>query len=355
MSELIDIVKDIIALDEKIILIYGFNRIGKTRLSYTYKEETKVNGEIIGVYYNAYSEDLFYWENALNNDEEMSDDEEKEIKLNVMRSSLDKYHSFLTEDLVKDKLLKYKMNFDFIFDFIKGSEQIIEAIKFFDKDNNIIKISRGEEQIFRWCFFLCLFEESGLMDIKKNSYFFIDDPVSNLDEYNLFILALDIIELIKKYSEQIKIIITTHQISFFSMLINGVKKYFSGKKNKMKVYHLKNENGYELKNFNNELFLYHLNLLQQLDTAIKNDQILEFHFVLLRQLLENIASYLGAPHFSYVLNLLQIENPDSVAEQINILSHKNIFNYQMMIAPREHEEIIKTICDKLINQFKFKL
>ena len=57
-------------LKENIVLIYAFNGVGKTRLSIEYKQQTKeANGnEHAGVYYNAYSEDLFQWDNDEEND-----------------------------------------------------------------------------------------------------------------------------------------------------------------------------------------------------------------------------------------------------------------------------------------------
>lgn len=51
--------------NKSIVLIYAFNSTGKTRLSVAYKELTKNenNGKHAGVYYNAFSEDLFVWDN----------------------------------------------------------------------------------------------------------------------------------------------------------------------------------------------------------------------------------------------------------------------------------------------------
>lgn len=47
-------------LDQNIVLIYAFNATGKTRLSVAYKDATKnpETDQHIGVYYNAFSEDL---------------------------------------------------------------------------------------------------------------------------------------------------------------------------------------------------------------------------------------------------------------------------------------------------------
>ena len=48
--------------NKNIILVFAFNGTGKTRLSVEYKNITKKNdGNHAGVYYNAYSEDLFIW------------------------------------------------------------------------------------------------------------------------------------------------------------------------------------------------------------------------------------------------------------------------------------------------------
>ena len=53
----------------KSILIYGFNGVGKTRLSRSYKETFSNSSEKEGsiLYYNAFTEDLFYWDNDLTN------------------------------------------------------------------------------------------------------------------------------------------------------------------------------------------------------------------------------------------------------------------------------------------------
>ena len=65
--------------DRKVQLIYAFNGSGKTRLSREFKnliaskaeedEEAEDFGTKI-LYYNAFTEDLFYWDNDLENDTE---------------------------------------------------------------------------------------------------------------------------------------------------------------------------------------------------------------------------------------------------------------------------------------------
>jgi len=54
------------------ILIYAYNGTGKTRLSMAFKDKGKKGGEENRdtLYFNAFTEDLFYWDNDLENDTE---------------------------------------------------------------------------------------------------------------------------------------------------------------------------------------------------------------------------------------------------------------------------------------------
>lgn len=59
-----EIAESIKADNAKVVLAYAFNTTGKTRLCVAYKNATKKeDGTHTGVYYNAFSEDLFVWEN----------------------------------------------------------------------------------------------------------------------------------------------------------------------------------------------------------------------------------------------------------------------------------------------------
>lgn len=66
------IAQKIIDANNKVTLLYAFNAIGKTRLSMEFKNlVNEYNGdEVIKhvVYYNAFTEDLFSWDNDLEND-----------------------------------------------------------------------------------------------------------------------------------------------------------------------------------------------------------------------------------------------------------------------------------------------
>ncbi len=149
------IAKQLFENQENIILIYAFNATGKTRLSVAYKDysKSKNEGKHDGVYYNAFSEDLFQWENDEENNNE-------NIALNVNFSSLSQFHSFLDVKDIEEKLAVYNPKYKFDFNLDDDYEGGIKSVTFFvDEENKTpIKISRGEERIFVWCFFLALFE-----------------------------------------------------------------------------------------------------------------------------------------------------------------------------------------------------
>lgn len=364
--ELSSIANELVSLEENIILVYAFNATGKTRLSVSYKDKTKeLNDEKhSGVYYNAFSEDLFVW----NNDEENNGEN---ICLNIVPSSLNKFHSLLTEDDIYKKLQPYKFNFKFRFT-INDIEKGIESISFFTKidekeedgqdKEQLIKISRGEERIFVWCFFLTLFEVDGWAD-EQSKHFFIDDPVSSLDDHNIFVTATTLFDLIDKHFKQRKIIITTHHIGLFSILYNWLKKGEKASKfiKRDKTSYVKSfmlnrydNNELRLEKFDKSILLYHLHLLQKLEKAKNDNELFTHHFVLLRQVLENIASFLGVSQFSYVLRQIGIHD-DKIPNMVNVLSHKNIFIYETDIMVPANKEIFIEILNALFIKYQFKV
>ncbi|HNP84034.1 MAG TPA: AAA family ATPase [Nitrospira sp.] len=328
------IAKELAGAKEPIVLIYAFNATGKTRLSVAYKDATKdQDGKHAGVYYNAYSEDLFVWDNDPENGE-------TNVKLDIRKSSLNRFHSSLSEDDIRDKLNRFRPTYRFEFIPHDNPEDGIKSVLFFHEeadlgDPNIVakiprKISRGEERIFIWCFFLALFEVEGWAD-KQSSHFFIDDPVSSLDDHNIFITASTIYDLIEEHHEKRKFVITTHHIGLFSMLSDmltkGEKASTFKKRTRVCTLSLKGDE-VSLESCHNEVFLYHLRLLQVLDRAHVAGELKAYHFALLRQVLENVASFLGVGQFGYVLKQIGIKDEDEVAFIINTLSHKKVYYFE---------------------------
>lgn len=355
-TNLEDLANQLIELNKNVILIFAFNGTGKTRLSVEYKNITKQNNDDnhSGVYYNAYSEDLFYWDNDAEN-------EGGDIKLEVIPSSLNQFHSSLDENKLREKLSIYKPKFDFKFNFFEDISKGIKSVCFFlkteDKDTAVdyIKISRGEEQIFIWCFFLTLFDIQGWTG-QQNSHFFIDDPVSSLDDHNIFITASTLMDLIDEHYKQRKIIITTHHVGFFSILADWLTKgeKANAYRKYIQMYILKNTiNDLEFLSCDKDVFLYHLELLQLLQHAVNDKKLYAYHFAILRQVLENISSFLGVGRISYVLEQIGIADSDEIARIVNILSHKTVFRYEAKEMVPDNEELFLDVFNKLQNKYNF--
>lgn len=346
MSSLNEIAQQLKANKEPIILVYAFNSMGKTRLSVEYKDITKTEDDKhTGVYYNAYSEDLFVWDND-------------NITLRIIHSSLNQFHSFLIEnpDLLNEKLAPYNPKYYFKLNSHEDPEQGIESITFLlEEGGQPKKISRGEERIFVWCFFLALFELDAWAG-EQNAHFFIDDPVSSLDDYNIFITSDSIVDIIERNYLKKRIIITTHHIGLYSILFDRLRRgEKSGKfKDNTKPFILaKNGTEFELKHHDKDVFLFHLHLMQTLDEAIRNKLYL-FHFVLLRQLLENISSFIGSGRIGFILSEIQVDNPNNALEVINSLSHQNVYRFQFNEMSPEQEVLFKDVFTKIQDKYHFR-
>ncbi len=348
------VAEQLIEMKKNIILVYAFNGTGKTQLSVAYKNATKEanGGEHAGVYYNAFSEDLFAWDN----DEEHDG---ADIKLNILPSSLNLFHSFLYEDekMIIDKLAMYNSKYRFRLNPYEDLERGLESVTFYlegDEDTPI-KISRGEERIFVWCFYLALLDVDGWAN-EHDAHIFIDDPVSSLDEHNIFITADTLFQQIESHYENKKIIITTHHIGLCSILNDRLTRgEKSGRyKNITAVQILKNsENGVSLRPLKKDVFLYHLHLLQVLSEARKS-QLYTYHFAMLRQLLENVASFLGTGRTGHALSQIGIGNVEAVMSVINTHSHKNLYYDQTEMMNEADQGIFNEVFTRLIEKYNFE-
>jgi energy-coupling factor transporter ATP-binding protein EcfA2 len=343
------------AQKENIVLIYAFNATGKTRLSVAYKDITKdlQSGQHAGVYYNAFSEDLFTWDND-------EDNAGASINLRILHSSLNQFHSFLyeNEDIIWDKLAMYAPKYRFRFNAYDNPEKGIESVSFFipDKEEIPIKISRGEERIFVWCFFLALLEVDGWAN-QQDAHIFIDDPVSSLDEHNIFITADTIFEQIERHYLKKRIIVTTHHIGLFSILADRLTRgEKSGRYKELTKLFILSKTGDKLSldSPRNNVFLYHLHLLQLLEEASRS-QLYAYHVVLLRQVLENIASFLGKGSIGYTLTQIGVEDVENAVNVINSLSHKDAYLYESNVMAPAVEDVFRDIFSKLMEKYRFVL
>ena len=307
---------------------------------------------------------MFVWDNDIEHSEE-------DIKLRIVPSSLNESHSLIYEDDVRQKLKPYNPKYDFVFhSYEDDPSKGIEYVSFHldDKDEKSIKLSRGEERIFVWCFFLALIDSEGWAD-KQNQYIFIDDPVSSLDDHNIFVTAFTLFELIKKHYETRKIIITTHHIGFATILGNWLtdpSNPFRGNKgkNKYQLRGLSLDNGeYSFVSFADKVvWLYHLRMLQVLDKAIQDDAydssengIEVYHMAILRQILENISSFLGVGRIGFVLEQIGYskEEADRIALEDNALTHRNVYFPQSDVMVPDNKNLLKDVFNRIIEKYHF--
>lgn len=147
--------------DKKVQLIYAFNGVGKTRLSREFKElvspkdhdDEVEESKMKVLYYNAFTEDLFYWDNDLDADSKRKlkiqpnsftdwilkeQGQERNIVTNFQRYTSNKLTPRFNEE--------YN---EISFSIEGGNEGTIDNIK----------ISRGEESCLIWCVFYSLLSQ----------------------------------------------------------------------------------------------------------------------------------------------------------------------------------------------------
>lgn len=356
---LVEIAQELKNSNKKVQLIYAFNGTGKTRLSREFKQlisndEDDENKKKI-IYYNAFTEDLFDWDNDLDNNIEPK----LKIKPNSFTYWILKDQGKDT-DIIKifqhytDEKLNPSFNEDFsevIFSFQRGNDEIEENIK----------ISKGEESNFIWSVFYSLLEEiievlnvldkeyreTDIFDDLK--YIFIDDPVSSLDENHLIELAVDLSQLIKKSESNIKFIITTHNPLFFNVLSNELS---SSQKYRLE----KEEDGlYNLrKQSNDSPFSYHLFLKSELEKAIETGQIYKYHYNFLRNILEKISTFLGYDKWGDLLEKFDGSKEAYEKRIINISSHSKHSGEEIAELTANDKRVLKYLLKQLNEKYNFK-
>ncbi|MDO4666496.1 MAG: AAA family ATPase [Streptococcus sp.] len=355
-----DIARELKQSPDKVQLLYAFNGTGKTRLSKEFAKliqaETSATTRDKILYYSAFTEDLFYWDNDL--------DDNQDFKLKIQPNS---FVSWIIEvqgqdqniianfqHYTNDKLtprFNLEQN-EIIFTFERGSEGQHERVK----------LSKGEESNFIWSIFYTLIEvatdELNIIEPSDRTtnqfdqleYIFIDDPVSSLDENHLIAVASHLGALIRKSKSNVKFILTTHNPLFFNVLFNelkGVKRKEkqiasakNAERNSIENYVMtkkvsdssrfrfeKFEDGtYNLiKQSDDSPFAYHNFLRKALHQAIDDNLVYKYHFNFLRNLYEKTSTFLGYEKWQ---DLLPRDNENNFSNYesriINIASHSKI-------------------------------
>jgi hypothetical protein len=367
-QSLTEIAQQLKDADKKMQLIYAFNGTGKTRLSREFKQliSPRGEGEDGGedapssalankkvLYYSAFTEDLFFWDNDLEQD--------AEPKLKIQPNA---FTTWVLEEQGQDQSItatfqRYtsdKLTPHFSADFSTVSFS-------FERGNNQpepnIKISKGEESNFIWSVFNALLEqliaELNIVEAADRStdafnnlsYVFIDDPVSSLDENHLIELAVDLARLIKSSQSELKFIITTHSPLFYNVLHNELDLSKKGKKEGCYLLERFADGSLELSvkhGDSNKSFSYHLHLKQTIEQAIAENKVERYHFTLLRNLYEKTASFLGYRNWS---ELLPDDQQLYLSRVINFTSHSTLSNEAVAQPTLAEKAMVKRLLDHL--------
>lgn len=365
-QSLIEIAQTLKDADKKVQLIYAFNGSGKTRLSREFKEliapkeaeaEQQEEAGIKILYYNAFTEDLFYWDNDL--------DADSDRKLKIQPNSFTNWvlreqgqdrnivENF--QQLTNDKLTpQFSEDFTEVrFSFERGNEN----------DTEFVKISKGEESCFIWSVFFSLMEQVvSVLNIAEKEiretdqydnldYIFIDDPVSSLDDTHLIELAVNIAELIKSSTSELKFIITTHNPLFYNVLFNEFNRVKSTKKMRLEKL---NDGSFSIGELASDSpFSYHLFLLSELEKAIQPpSDIKKFHFNFLRNILEKTSTFLGYNKWE---DLLPQESREAYYKRIiNLSSHSKHNGDEISIVEENDKRVLGFLVGEIKRMYGFR-
>jgi AAA domain len=364
--------------NKKFILLYAYNGTGKTRLSTAFKDIGKKTakrpfrvGDRVGqpltitetvgdtLYFNAFTEDLFSWDNDLD------DDSERKLKVNSRSHFFDGLAEMEMDTRIRLFLNRFA-DFDFkidtdkwevVFSRQRANPKYDEDAKDSGQERTItepnIKVSRGEENIFIWCFFLAIvqlaMDDDGTGPYKWVKYIYIDDPISSLDEHNAITVANSLAQLIKTEESRLQTVISTHHTLFFNVLcneLNKASKYFLSRD--------KQPESFVIRQTGDTPFFHHVATLAVLYEAEQSGKLFTHHFNMLRSILEKTASFHGYQHFSACIKRdANDENGILHTRLINILSHGNYSLYEPQEMLEENKNYFREILQGFMNRYPF--
>ena len=335
---------------KKVTLIFAHNGTGKTRLSMAFKELGKAYDEEgrttarDTLYFNAFTEDLFTWDNDLENDRN------RVLRMNMNSAFFDGLAELEMENRIRPLLHRY-CDFDFQIDYGQGT---ILFWRETEKDADgedvplLIKISRGEENIFIWCFFLAIAQLA--IDCQEAydwvKYLYIDDPISSLDENNAIAVAAHLAQMLKDQN-RIKAVISSHHTLFFNVLCNEMKKA-------QRFYLSVDGDRYQLQDTGDTPNFYHVAMLQELRAAAQSGRLYTYHFNILRSILEKAASFHGFSGLKIFIKEISDSDDDELLKRyLELLSHGNYSLFEWKEMAPDNKEKFKTILTNFMNNYRF--
>ncbi|CAI8747709.1 Anticodon nuclease [Pseudomonas sp. IT-P253] len=372
-----EIARELKDIKKKVQLIYAFNGTGKTRLSREFKQliapkaDASEEGDSADqpglsrnkiLYYSAFTEDLFYWDNDL------ADDAEPKLKIQpntftdwvLMDQGQDQNIITTFQRYTNDKLTprfnaeRKEQDKDGNEVTIKAFSEVTFSMERGDTTNSgNLKISKGEESNFIWSIFYTLLEQViGVLNVAEPAdreidqfnqleYVFIDDPVSSLDENHLIQLAVNLGQLINSSESSIKFIVSTHNALFYNVLYNevGAKSgYIFSRLDDGTFVHE------EKKGDSNKSFSYHLHIKTIIEQAVATNSVQRYHFALLRNLYEKTANFLGYQKWS---ELLPEDKKAYAARVMNFYPHNTLSNEEIAEPTPPEKEMVGLLLEKL--------
>lgn len=362
-----------------VVLLYAFNRTGKTRLSMAYKDRGKKDKDGPNtLYFNAFTEDLFTWNNDLEKDKE------RYIRINETSNFIKGFKGLSLEEKIHSHLDRYAQ-IDFRIDYsdwkVVFSRELPNPKYHPENPHNTepekiiqdhVKISRGEENIFIFSVFMAICELviEGHDDYKWVKYIYVDDPISSLDENNAITVASDLANLIKHDFElnrdkgkNKKYIISSHHSLFYNVMYNELKH----ENTKSYFLHKAKDETYRLQATDDTPFFHHIEQLcelqyvvkmyeqaEQHDVKVLQSNILKtYHFNMLRAIFEKTSIFFGHDDFSYCLQ--GIEDKDLYSRAVNIMSHGKYSLFSPSGMMRENAELFVKIFRAFVIKYQFEL
>lgn len=336
---------------KKAILLYAYNGTGKTRLSMAFKDMGKQGVARDTLYFNAFTEDLFHWNNDL------AGDVDRRLLLNRDSRFFQGLFDLEMDNRIRPLLRRYA-DFDFRID-TQEPEWAVRFSRLVDGQTiDNIKVSRGEENIFIWCFFLAVVELAMDPEIEAYQwvkYLYIDDPISSLDEHNAITVGNHLAQVLGKADNLLKVVISSHHPLFFNVMHNELDARKSRKVSAHFLSRSKADGSYTLTYTGATPFFHHVAVLTELYKAEQSGELYTYHFNMLRSVLEKSASFHGFSNFSACIPTDDADDPEGVlhARLINILSHGNYSLFEPQPMLEENKAYFKTILDGFLKRYPF--
>lgn len=361
-------------------LIFAYNGTGKTRLSYDFAHYDRVEDDPQHtLYYNAYTEDLFTWDNDLENNTD------HHLIINQSSALIQGLAGYNFGEPLR-RYLNVFADIDFDFHYSKENPELPDYVVFNKTVANrvyeSIKISRGEERLFVWCFFRCILDQviGGNDAYNSIEYIYIDDPMSSLDDNNVIAFASQLYQVIresrrqedkakkagKEYFRRLKFVVSSHHALFFHVMLHGLSDDA-----KLGRYYLHRDKDYDelvLKSMSDKApFFYNVAMMCEIQEAIINDKLYTYHFNIMRSVMEKIKEFFGHRDLSIILDGITYKGNrfeetafsrgdlvDLYSRIVNVFSHEGQF-FSPTLMNDDNKDSIRTMFYHLKKKYRFQV